>query len=150
METKELLQIVKLIKNTWVVAHAMGGPFGTKSYELKCVKDTVIARHMGGKATSEYENLGFLNKNIAVEWQVKIQTKYLLRLVKRKSVERVDASIVANGLRASHELYMDGDKLYDTGIDGEGRSVTPARFLKDYPNVWWTINEVLTEEGQLA
>lgn len=76
-----------------------------------------------------------------------ISTYELVQHVVRKSyepdqdgVDLVEASLLLNGnVRATHFLYYDNPYIYDEGIDGIQRSVSPAKFITDYHKGCWII-----------
>lgn len=152
MTSEELLDIIKLIKGVKTIAHDMtlAAERRATSWELQHKGGKVLIRGVDEFIKSEYTEERFLTQYKDVPWQVKLPVSNLLRLVQRSSVHMVEAVLSGNGFRSTHRLYMDNGWLYDTGCDDEERKITPTGFQEEYNRTWWTIDQVLTEKGQMA
>lgn len=53
------------------------------------------------------------------------------------------ALILQTPFLAVHFLCFDGSTLWDEGIDGEQRGVTPQRFAAQYAGQFWQLQQVV-------
>jgi hypothetical protein len=72
-----------------------------------------------------------------------INTKELIETIITNSNKWVEARLRFGNISATHFLLFEDNKLYDEGIDGEERVITPADFIKYYQNFFWKIDNVV-------
>ncbi len=73
-----------------------------------------------------------------------IRTQYLFDLILINSKKMFEVRLlVSKFFVATHFIYFNGKNVYDEGIDGEKRKISRDKFLKNYSNNYWLIDNIV-------
>lgn len=75
--------------------------------------------------------------------ETRLDTEALVNLMMLGNVSNVEASIRKGCIRATHFMGSDKKYLYDSGIDDEEIEWKIDDFRAQYPETWWTVEQVI-------
>ena len=75
--------------------------------------------------------------------ETRLDTEALVNLMMLGNVSNVEVSIRKGCIRATHFMGSDKKYIYDSGIDDEEIQWEIDDFRAQYPETWWTIEQII-------